>query len=316
MRAQGDYETARAAFIARQPMGRLGTPEEIADLAVYLAGATYTTRPGLRYRRRLDDLIRIQGKRDMKLVRYGEVGRERPGVIDAAGAIRDLSGHVLDVAGIGARSGCAGSAVEGRSGKPAAGRRRAAHRPLRCRHRQVHLHRPQLFRPCRRDRRHRAAGADHLHEGELGDRRPERRRRHPARFAEDRLGGRARRRHRQQGQIRLAKPRRWTTSPATASSHDVSERAFQTERSGPVDQGQELRHVRPDRPVAGDQGRGAGSAEPADVAGGRRPDDAERLDQDDGLRRGVPGLLSQPVHVPACRATSSRPARRPASAWA
>lgn len=43
MRAMGDYDTARAAFIARQPMGRLGTPEEIADLAVYLANATYTT---------------------------------------------------------------------------------------------------------------------------------------------------------------------------------------------------------------------------------------------------------------------------------
>ena len=43
MRAQGDYEAARAAFIARQPMGRLGTAEEIADLAVYLAGATYTS---------------------------------------------------------------------------------------------------------------------------------------------------------------------------------------------------------------------------------------------------------------------------------
>lgn len=43
MRAQGDYDKARAAFIARQPMGRLGTPQEIADLAVYLAGATYTT---------------------------------------------------------------------------------------------------------------------------------------------------------------------------------------------------------------------------------------------------------------------------------
>lgn len=28
----------RAAFVARQPMGRLGTPEEIAALAVYLAG--------------------------------------------------------------------------------------------------------------------------------------------------------------------------------------------------------------------------------------------------------------------------------------
>ncbi len=43
MRAQGDYEAARAAFIARQPMGRLGKAEEIADLAVYLAGATYTS---------------------------------------------------------------------------------------------------------------------------------------------------------------------------------------------------------------------------------------------------------------------------------
>lgn len=43
MRAQGDYDKARAAFIARQPMGRLGSPEEIADLAVYLAGATYTS---------------------------------------------------------------------------------------------------------------------------------------------------------------------------------------------------------------------------------------------------------------------------------
>jgi 2-keto-3-deoxy-L-fuconate dehydrogenase len=43
MRAQGNYEEARAAFIARQPMGRLGSPEEIADLAVYLASATYTT---------------------------------------------------------------------------------------------------------------------------------------------------------------------------------------------------------------------------------------------------------------------------------
>ncbi len=37
MRAMGDYETGRAAFIARQPMGRIGTPEEIAALALYLA---------------------------------------------------------------------------------------------------------------------------------------------------------------------------------------------------------------------------------------------------------------------------------------
>lgn len=37
MRALGDYETARASFVARQPMGRLGRPEEMADFAVYLA---------------------------------------------------------------------------------------------------------------------------------------------------------------------------------------------------------------------------------------------------------------------------------------
>ncbi|MFQ0815407.1 NAD(P)-dependent oxidoreductase [Brucella anthropi] len=43
LRAQGDYEEQRAAFIARQPIGRIGQPEEIAELAVYLAGATYTT---------------------------------------------------------------------------------------------------------------------------------------------------------------------------------------------------------------------------------------------------------------------------------
>jgi 2-keto-3-deoxy-L-fuconate dehydrogenase len=35
--AAESVEAARAAFVARQPMGRLGSPEEIAALAVYLA---------------------------------------------------------------------------------------------------------------------------------------------------------------------------------------------------------------------------------------------------------------------------------------
>jgi 2-keto-3-deoxy-L-fuconate dehydrogenase len=43
LKSQGDYDAARAAFIARQPIGRIGTPDEIADFALYLATATYTT---------------------------------------------------------------------------------------------------------------------------------------------------------------------------------------------------------------------------------------------------------------------------------
>lgn len=35
----------------------------------------------------------------MKLVRYGARGAEKPGLIDASGALRDLSAHVADIAG-------------------------------------------------------------------------------------------------------------------------------------------------------------------------------------------------------------------------
>jgi 2-keto-3-deoxy-L-fuconate dehydrogenase len=44
--AQGlPYEQVLAAFVGRQPMGRLGTPEEVAALAVYLGGdeSAFTT---------------------------------------------------------------------------------------------------------------------------------------------------------------------------------------------------------------------------------------------------------------------------------
>lgn len=35
----------------------------------------------------------------MKLVRYGDVGAEKPGMMDADGTLRDLSGHVADITG-------------------------------------------------------------------------------------------------------------------------------------------------------------------------------------------------------------------------
>jgi 2-keto-3-deoxy-L-fuconate dehydrogenase len=45
LRATGDYDAARKAFIARQPLGRMGRAEEIAALVVYLGSdeSSYTT---------------------------------------------------------------------------------------------------------------------------------------------------------------------------------------------------------------------------------------------------------------------------------
>lgn len=37
MRAQGDYETARAAFLSRQPMARFASTAEVAHMVIYLA---------------------------------------------------------------------------------------------------------------------------------------------------------------------------------------------------------------------------------------------------------------------------------------
>lgn len=45
LHASGDYDAAMEAFVARQPMGRIGKAEEIAELVVYLASeeSAFTT---------------------------------------------------------------------------------------------------------------------------------------------------------------------------------------------------------------------------------------------------------------------------------
>src|SRR5262245_45917480 len=49
----------------------------------------------------INPLIKQNPKRRtaMKLVRYGPAGREKPGILDAEGRIRDLAGIVPDLAG-------------------------------------------------------------------------------------------------------------------------------------------------------------------------------------------------------------------------
>jgi len=35
----------------------------------------------------------------MKLLRFGDIGKEKPGILDKNGIIRDLSGHIIDING-------------------------------------------------------------------------------------------------------------------------------------------------------------------------------------------------------------------------
>jgi 2-keto-4-pentenoate hydratase/2-oxohepta-3-ene-1,7-dioic acid hydratase in catechol pathway len=47
----------------------------------------------------MDHVIQERGKTAMKLLRYGPAGGEKPGLLDADGRIRDLSGEVEDIGG-------------------------------------------------------------------------------------------------------------------------------------------------------------------------------------------------------------------------
>jgi 2-keto-3-deoxy-L-fuconate dehydrogenase len=51
LRDTGDYEAARKAFTARQPLGRIGTAEEMASMVLWLASddSSFATGPELHF---------------------------------------------------------------------------------------------------------------------------------------------------------------------------------------------------------------------------------------------------------------------------
>ena len=180
----------------------------------------------------------------MKLLRYGPQGAEKPGLLDAGGKIRDLSGLVGDIGGATLSdegldrlrkldtaklpevdpSVRLGPCVAG----PASSSASASTTPT------------TPPRPALRSRR-----ADHLHEGDQRDRGPNDDVIIPRGSVEDRLGGRARRRHRQAAPNTSRRPTRCDHVAGYCVVNDVSERDFQTERSGQWDKGQGRRHFGP-----------------------------------------------------------------------
>ena len=83
----------------------------------------------------------------MKLLRYGPRGQEKPGLLDAGGVIRDLSGEIahldpeaISPAGLGRLAGLDPAGLPEVSGAPRLGL-------PDCRHGQGALRRPQLYRP-------------------------------------------------------------------------------------------------------------------------------------------------------------------------
>ncbi len=64
----------------------------------------------------------------MKLLRYGPVGQEKPGLLDAEGRIRDLSGHLADLGPDALGRDALARSRRPRCRRPAGGRRVAAPR--------------------------------------------------------------------------------------------------------------------------------------------------------------------------------------------
>ena len=191
----------------------------------------------------------------MKLMRYGPAGAEKPALVDAEGKVRDLSDHVDDIAGevltpsglqriaaldpaslpVVADPGRTGPCV-GKVGKfICIGLNYADHAA------ETGAADPE--------------GADPLHEGDERHLRSERQRHHSAQFDEDRLGSRTRRGDRQGGALRFRGRGDGSRRRLLRHQRRVGARVPGRTRRA-VGEGQVGRHLRADRAVAGDEGRG------------------------------------------------------------
>ena len=238
----------------------------------------------------------------MRLLRFGPKGAEKPGLLDAAGRIRDLSAHVGDITpDVLAPDSLDGLAGLDPSSLPQVQAIRASVRRSRaCRTSSASALTTPTTPPSRASRSPPSRSCSPSRSARSAARTIRSR---SARLEEDRLGGRARHRR------RSARP----YVPANSAldyvagycvANDVSEREFQLERGGTWYKGKSWRPS-PVRPVAGDQGRGARPGQSEAMARGRRPSLPERLDRQDDLQRAAADQLHEP-HVRAAAGRRDR----------
>ena len=167
----------------------------------------------------------------MYLMRIGAAGSEKPVVriddthyVDVSDVVPDFNEAFFGGDGIRGPSAVVRRAGDGRTAdRIRRGTHRRPHRPAP----PDPVHRPELQRPCGRDRGGGAGRADPVHQVAEHAHRPLRRRPHPARLDETRLGGRAGHRDRPPNQLprlrrRSARARSpgspWSTTSASGPS--------------------------------------------------------------------------------------------------
>ena len=186
----------------------------------------------------------------MKLVRYGPAGKEKPGLIDADGKLRDLSRKVKD--------------IDGAALAPAKLAELAKLDPKKL---PLVKGKPRLGPCVATPSKFVAIGLNFSdHAKETGSPIPE----HPVVFFKSptcivgpndnvmvpqgfhaaRLGGRARRRHRPHGALRRREGRAEVRRRLLRRQRRLRARLPAEEGREPVEQGQRLRHVRPARALA------------------------------------------------------------------